>query len=311
MARLDLSVSCRVDRCIIPSGISYSSFEFGTNSLAVELSGSSLDYNHGDADDFRAFDVGPGQLIAYSNDIGAATPDDTVMTYLRPPFIIPSQTLRDDDSHGETMTDHSLVGSPRTARKPLVASYYDIEKPVVPVATKSDAIASSEIVRTRSVHKRYRVHHHMTSAKSGQQSTEERIPFRILKEAKATRLKKYKCNLCHKGFDRQEHYKRHQLSETHRNLMKECEKEVLEPLVKSYPCKKCGKTFNRHDNLKPHIKTHLSIAGKNSRNDPVTIAESWEFGWEELDPRITPEELARGRRERARRVAGDERLMSM
>lgn len=311
MASLEPSDSLRSDQCMIPPAISYASCFIDGSTVPCEHSGSGLGIYSTDAADVRILgadlpiDVGLGQLIPYPNEIGAVLPDELMMSYLHPPFIIPSQTLRNMDSQGESITDPSPAGSPM-ARKPFCEPYHETENAVVvPAGYKpSDTIVSSEMVGTRSPQKSHRTRNRPASDKHLQQNVDARFTLSAFKEARATQKKKYKCSLCAKGFDRQEHYKRHQLSESHREMIAKSEKTEKKPPAKIYSCKACAKKFNRHDNLKPHIKTHLSTVGKSSRNTTVTIEQSWKYGWEDLDPRISNDEVVRGRRERSKRLAG-------
>ena len=307
-ASIDLSESLRPDECVAPSAMPYVSLIINGNTLPYELSVSGLNIYQEDVADEMTLEadlpVGSGQLIAYPKDIGAVLPDESVMTYLRAPFIIPSQTLRNNDSQGVCITDPSLASSPDIERKHIYESHQENETTAVPERYKSsDTIASSEIVSTRSVQKRFRRRNRVSGgAKIFEQNMDTRVHW--LKPAMATQKKNYRCLTCAKGFDRQEHYKRHQNSDIHRKMMEESGKKVSEPPVKMYSCPKCFKKFNRHDNLRPHFKTHLLTVGRNARNKPVDIAESWKFGWEELDPRISSDEVERAKLARSRRVTG-------
>lgn len=302
VASLDLSDPIRPDQCMIPAAISYASLNINGRIIPYEYSESGLDFYQDDATDVN---VGSGQLIPYRNDIGLVIPDESVMPYLHPPFIIPSQTLKNHIAQNDSITDPSRAKSSEDPHNPIFESRYETEDTVVPVGYKpSDRIVRSEIVRPRSSQKSHRMRNHSAGGRSLEQSLDTQVTLRVLKPTKATRNKKFKCSWCAKGFDRQEHYKRHQFSESHRKKIEGSKKPVEEPLVKFYPCRACDKTFNRHDNLKPHIRTHLFSEIKSSRNVQVTIEQSWEYGWEELDPRIPSDDVVRGRRERSRRVAG-------
>lgn len=310
VASLELSEPVQPDQCMIPAATSYASLNIDGNTVPCGYSESVLAFYQDEATDARILgadlpmDGGSEQLISYPNDIDAAIPDESMVPFLHPPFIIPSQTLKNHDSQGVSITNPSPANSPEDLRNPIFGSRYDTESAVVSAAYKSsNRILRSETVRPRSSHRSHRMRNHLAGGKCLEHNIDTEVTVRMLKPTKATRFKKFKCLLCEQGFDRQEHYKRHQNSERHQKLIENFEKPVKELPVKMFPCRACGKTFNRHDNLKPHIRTHFSSEMKSSRNKPVTIQQSWQYGWEELDPRISNDEVARGRRERSRRVA--------
>lgn len=298
VANLELSESLRpkdmecFGQYMVPSAMSYASLDMNGDTLPHEYSVSGINIYHEHAPEGRTLgagrminpkapmDGGSGRLVPYPNDI-----DETAMSYLRPspPFIIPSQMLRNVDSQGEPNTGPSLAGSPEVANKSVISSYYQSENAVGAVEyTPVDTIAHT--ISSRRTRARYSSRNRSAGAKYLEQSTGSRVPVSELKRATATKSKKYKCNLCVKGFDRQEHYKRHQISDSHRAMVEKLEKKQPGP-IKTYSCRKCQRKFNRHDNLKPHIKTHLVTQGKHPRNDAVTVEESWEYGWEEIDDR--------------------------
>lgn len=306
VASLDLSESVRPDDCMIPAASSYAALNINGSNLPYEYSESVLAFYQDEAADGRILgadppmDVGSGQLISYPDDIGAAIPDECMVPFLHPPFVIPSQTLRNHDPRGDSLMNPSPAQSLNDLRNRTFGSRDNTENAVGSAAYKSsDSVVSSEAVKPRSSHKSHRMRNNLAGSKGLEQNIDTEVTVRMLKPTKATRFKKFKCLLCEKGFDRQEHYKRHQLSDSHRDMIKQSKRTVREPPVKKYSCQACARKFNRHDNLKPHIKTHLISEKKSSRNDPVTIEQSWEYGWEELDPRIPNDEVVRVRRERS------------
>lgn len=310
MATLDLADSLRPDQCMIPSAMLYASVNFNGHAAPHEYPVSGLDFYQEDAPDVRTLgsdlpiDVESRQLTAYPNDIGAVILDESAISYIHPPFIVPSQMLRNNDSQGESITDPFLAGSSGVAGA-FRESHYETENTVVPAAEykESGAIMSSRVNKTRSTQKSHRIRNRSGDARSLQKNTDAMVAGIPFKNAIATRKKKYKCDQCAKGFDRQEHFKRHQISDSHRNMIAKSGKNRPK-LEKIFSCQACSKEFNRHDNLRPHIKTHLMTMGRNSRKDPVSVEQSWKYGWEDLDPRISAAEVKRGRAERLRRATG-------
>lgn len=317
VASLNLSDSFGPEECMIPSTLLYASLNVIKSTMPREYSKSDLKFYQDDAANVKVIradlpiDVGTGHMIAYPDDIGAIIPDESVMVFLHPPFVIPSQIVRNHDPQGESITDPFPANLPEDLRQASFESQHEIEIPVAAEHRPSDAMVSSELIGARPPHRARRMRNRSNSMNNFQHNLDTSFTFGGYKEARATRKKKFKCSLCATGFDRHEHFKRHQITDIHRKMIEEtkqtveeAKQTVKEPPVKKHICKACGKAFNRHDNLKPHIKTHLSSEGKCSRNRPVTIQESWKYGWEELDPRISSDEVLRGRRERSRRIGG-------
>ena len=310
VASLDLSEPVQPDQCMIPAAVSYASLNIDGSPVPCEYSESVLAFYQDEATDARILgadlpmDVESEQLISYPDDIGAAIPDESMIPFLHPPFIIPSQTLKNHDSQGVSLTNPFPAKSPEDLRNPIFGPRYDTENGVVSAVYKSsDRIVKSETVGSRWSQRTHRMRNHSAGGKCLEQNIDTEVTVRILKPTKATQFKKFKCSLCKQGFDRLEHFKRHQNSKRHQDMMEQSKNTVKALPIKNYSCRACGRAFNRHDNLKPHIRTHFSSETKSSRNAPVTVQQSWEYGWEELDPRISSDEVIIGRRERSRRMA--------
>lgn len=111
--------------------------------------------------------------------------------------------------------------------------------------------------------------------------------------------KKYLCEICPQGFDRQEHWKRHEKTATHREKLKKMDKARLGPDPPMYYCRVCQKGLNRHDNVKPHEESHLPGNGKTRRHTPIPVERSLELGMGDMDPRINPD-LKKKTRKKAR-----------
>lgn len=239
----------------------------------------------------------PAAVGWYETGVIMPSPDETTdMTFVSPialrpspPFVLPSQTLRYVDS--DTTTILSPEGSPellaidslyRSDGTLMGASYGSSERP-----------NSSETVSTKRVKSLHRTHPGSRKRQASVKFLDQRIvnsrfAVRECTRATSTKSKKFKCLTCNSGFDRQEHYKRHLVSKTHRDLLATSEMKSPEPEPKSYLCQMCDKPFNRHDNRQAHIKTHLPTEGKHHRRELATVEQSISFGWEELDPRINP-----------------------
>ncbi len=249
---------------------------------------------------------GPGPFIAsYPHDISTVMADDMAeMGYFSsptairtsPPFVIPSQMLNNVDHPCDPVTGPpSLTESPEVSQDGVLDSYYHSDGTVVAVAYRPSDIDMAPTKRKGSLPGGSQPSSRKRSAAAkfldpGVGSS--RFPVRALKpectRATATRSKKYKCLLCSKGFDRQEHYKRHLISDTHRSMLEKADEKSPDPPPKKYKCPACNRSFNRHDNLKPHIKTHLMTEGKHRHNPSVTVEDSIRYGWEDMDPRIKP-----------------------
>ena len=111
--------------------------------------------------------------------------------------------------------------------------------------------------------------------------------------------KKYLCEICPQGFDRQEHWKRHEKTATHREKLKKMDKARLGPDPPMFYCRVCQKGLNRHDNVKPHEESHLPSNGKTRRHTPIPVERSLELGMGDMDPRINPD-LKKKTRKKAR-----------
>lgn len=234
-----------------------------------------------------AYSVNP-----YSSNVSAVLPNemaDIPLMHPTPPFIIPSQVLMDHDSQPEPFPSPFLAELTEAAREEVIEAYYQREGAVGRVSWRPlNGPISSHGTSTRRQRPR-------KTSRSGSKCLERTLKP-LCTRATATKLKKHICALCNKGFDRHEHFKRHQISDAHRSKEAESEKRDLGPLSRTFPCPKCKHVFNRRDNLKPHILTHFVVEGKHPRNDEVTLAESEQFGWQEFDPRFSPKERSLGRK---------------
>lgn len=100
--------------------------------------------------------------------------------------------------------------------------------------------------------------------------------------------KKYLCNICPRGFDRQEHWRRHIITKTHRENLRKVDKNSLGEDPPTFPCRVCRREFNRQDNLKAHEIIHFPSKGKTRKITPPTVEESLRLGFADIDPRINP-----------------------
>lgn len=100
--------------------------------------------------------------------------------------------------------------------------------------------------------------------------------------------KKYLCNICPRGFDRQEHWRRHIITKTHRENLRKIDKNSLGEDPPTFPCRVCRREFNRQDNLKAHEIIHFPSKGKTRKVTPPTVEESLRLGFADIDPRINP-----------------------
>lgn len=100
--------------------------------------------------------------------------------------------------------------------------------------------------------------------------------------------KNHTCKMCHQGFDRLEHYKRHIGSTAHRTMLENLNEGRLEslPPKRLWYCRVCEKAFNRSDNVKPHERTHLHPEGKRGKHRRISVEESLSFGLGDIDERI-------------------------
>jgi hypothetical protein len=292
------------DPYFIQPAMSYASDNFNAD-LPHDFSVQRINYPPGPLTDVRTLDLermthskAPA-AVGLGPTIQGYEPDEmTGMTFISPvalrsspPFVLPSQTLRYVDSPGDTATIPSLEGSPQLSVIDSIfhsggtlmgTSYGSSER-----RNDSDTISTK---RTRSLYGTYSgSRKRQASVKFlDQRMVNSRLAVRECTRATSTKSKKFKCPTCNSGFDRQEHYKRHLVSDTHRSLLAKSEMKSPEPEPKSYSCQMCGKPFNRHDNRQAHIKTHLPTEGKHHRQKLATVEESISFGWEELDSRINP-----------------------
>ena len=213
-----------------------------------------------------------------------------------PPLVIPSQMVI---PLSDSISDSSPSGLPEEAREEVVDEYFQNDGTFVGVRYRP---SSTSYHRSKQRNKS----NQKTSARSkvssggrylGRSAGSGGTSVRALKpactRATATKSKKHPCDLCSTGFDRLEHFKRHQISKSHRDMEKEL-RRTLEP-VPVYPCRACPKTFNRRDNLKPHIKTHFVKDGKLPRNDVITMEQSEKYGWQEFDPRFPSKEKSKAK----------------
>lgn len=292
----------RLGHYIPPSAMSFDSVNISGDDIPHEYSVSSTQCFQAHLAEARALEV------LYPNDIGTVLPDETTqMAYLRlsPPLMVPSQMPMHLNSQADPNPDNSLTESPEVAQESVIDSYYQSEGTVVAVSYRPSNTHMTSTRRNRCLQKFYPgSRNHPGNTKMLERSRgSSRFRVRALKpectRATATISKKYKCLLCEKGFDRQEHYNRHLISKSHQDTLPESGKETPEP-PKVYSCLACGRQFNRKDNLKPHIKTHLLEEGKNHRGKAkilVTIEQSIRYGWAQLDPRI-PDGGEAGRNEK-------------
>lgn len=203
------------------------------------------------------------------------------------------------------------TSSPKYAISPMthkIDSYYQSDRKVLAVVVKPARLAKASLnASAQKGNSKLRTTGPRKCSPSDQDfdqwNSNDSYEIKTLKaectSVESHKSKKYLCEICPQGFDRQEHWKRHEKTATHREKLKKLDKARLGPEPPMYYCRVCKKGLNRHDNVKPHEESHLPSSGKTRRHTPIPIEKSLELGMGDMDPRINPD-LKRKTRKKAR-----------
>ena len=242
---------------------------------------------------FEPFVLGQEHVFgSFYDDFGFDDPNPSSPQTVLPAqtMVYPSNSLSGLAQDNETLSLYEYrTTSPDTHK---IDSYYQSDRKVLAVVVKP-SISAQKSKRKRSSSER----------DFDQWGSTSSYEIKTLKAECTTveshKSKKYLCEICPQGFDRQEHWKRHEKSATHREKLKMMDEARLGPDPPMYYCRVCGKGLNRHDNVKPHEESHLPSRGKTRRHTPIPVERSLELGMGDMDPRINPD-LKKKPRKKAR-----------